>query len=142
MTSLSLDRFEQMPLVGAVMTPFPHFVGPQDPIEEVERLMNRFDIHHVAVQQGGEVIGVISDADVACHRSAKRVADVDLAKPYVVGIGTPLSEVVREMAARHSSSALILRQGKLAGILSVTDACRLLADVLEECFPDDSGDAA
>lgn len=140
--TLRLDRFDTMPLVGAVMTPFPHFVRPEDSIETVESRMRKFDIHHVPVQSGVEVIGVISDRDLDNQEGAERVADIELDEPYIVGIATPLAEVAREMCEQRHGSAVVVRKGKLAGILSVTDACRLLAEVLEESFPKNSGDAA
>jgi hypothetical protein len=38
------------------------------------------------------------------------------------------------MALRHIGSAVILRRGKLAGILSTVDVCRILAEYLENSF--------
>jgi acetoin utilization protein AcuB len=67
---------------------------------------------------------------------------------YEVEDDTPLDVVAREMAERQIGSALVVRHGKLVGILTSTDVCRLLAELLESRFgggdgPDDSeGDAA
>jgi CBS domain-containing protein len=47
---------------------------------------------------------------------------------------TPLDEVTSEMATRHVGSAVVLRHGKLAGIFSTVDACRLLAEFLRDRF--------
>ena len=142
MNAFSPSRFDQMPLVGAVMTPFPHFVRPEDSIASVRDLMERFDIHHIPVQKGIELVGVISERELEQQGTAKRAADLDLAPPYIVGIGAKLSDVVREMAERHLDSVLIVRQEKLAGILSTTDVYRLLAEAIEACFDGDAGDAA
>ena len=142
MTTLHLSRFSEMPLVGAVMTPFPYFVRPDDPIETVRDLMARHDIRHVPVHDGKEPIGVISDLEMAADPPGRRAQDVMLPEPYVVGIGTSLAEVAREMGKRRCGAALVVRHGKLAGILSVTDACRLLADALEDSFRDDGDHAA
>ena len=68
MTPIQLSRFDHMPLVGAVMTPFPHFVGPEDTVEAVGELMRRFDIHHVPVQEGSEVVGVFLKATPFAER--------------------------------------------------------------------------
>lgn len=54
--------------------------------------------------------------------------------PYVVGFNTPLSEVVAQMAQRHIGSAIVTRRGKLAGILSAMDACRIFAEYLDHQF--------
>jgi CBS domain-containing protein len=142
MNAFSLDRFDQMPLVGAVMTPFPHFVRPEDSIASIHELMERFDIHHIPLQRGTALVGVISETELAKQGKARRAADLDLPPPYIVGIGARLSDVVREMSERHLGSVLVVRHEKLAGILSVTDACRLLAEALEACFDADAWSAA
>ncbi len=137
MTTLHLSRFRQTPLVGAVMTPFPHFVRPDDSVAAVRELMDRFDIRHIPVHDDREPVGVISECEIAGRADEALAREVMLPGPYVVGIGATLAEVARGMGDRRCGVALVVRRGKLAGILSVTDACHLLADVLEDCFPDD-----
>ena len=61
---------------------------------------------------------------------------------YLVEIDAPLARVASEMADRHIGSAIVVRRGKLAGILSVTDVCRVLAELLDEIYPTGDGDAA
>ncbi len=141
--------YEKMPPVGAVMTPFPHFVRADESLAEVERLMAEHDIRHVPVQEEGRVVGVISERDLrALARPALRPAEVEKLRagdiltpePYVVDFGTPLAEVVSEMAERRIGSAIVVRRGKLAGIVSVVDVCHVLASVLELYFPSPGGD--
>jgi CBS domain-containing protein len=142
MTTLHLSRFSEMPLVGAMMTPFPYSVRPDDPIEKVRELMARHDIRHIPVHDGEAPVGVISDLEMAAAPSGRQAKDVMVPEPYVVGIGASLAEVAREMGKRRCGAALVVRRGKLAGILSVTDACHLLADALEDSFPGDGDHAA
>jgi CBS domain-containing protein len=52
----------------------------------------------------------------------------------VVEMSAPLDEVAGEMAARHIGSAIVVRHGRLAGIFSAVDACRLLAEILRDRF--------
>jgi acetoin utilization protein AcuB len=68
--------------------------------------------------------------------SVRKICATD---PYMVDIHAPLDRVVHEMAARHVGSAIVLRNGKLAGIFTVTDACRILGNILVRRFrnPDD-----
>ena len=54
-----------------------------------------------------------------------------LVDPYVVAFDMPLNEVALEMAKRHIGSAIVLHHEKLAGILSATDICRILAEIFE-----------
>jgi CBS domain-containing protein len=142
MTTLHLSRFSQTPLVGAVMTPFPHFVRPDDTAATVRELMDRFDIRHIPVHDAREPVGVISEQELTGCAEDVPAKDIMLPDPYVVGIGASLAEVAREMGSRRCGAALVVRHSKLAGIVSVTDVCHLLADVLEDCFPDDGGDVA
>jgi acetoin utilization protein AcuB len=140
-----------MPVIGAVMTPFPYFVQIDDSIAKVQQLMVEHSIRHIPVQHEGSVVGVISDRDLralpgdtlsptAQHET--RVRDVLAPNPYIVDFNTPLAEVVRKMAARQIGSAIVLRRGRLAGILSSTDVCRILASILEARYPEGDGNSA
>ncbi len=138
-----------MPMVGAAMTPFPYSAGPEDNVEKVERLMREHEIRHVPVQDDGRVVGIVSERDL--HRLTNpalpkidkpqiRVRDVALPDPYIVEIDTPLDQVVTKMAESRIGSAIVVKKGKLVGILSVTDICRGLAALLEVHFPSPGGD--
>jgi acetoin utilization protein AcuB len=146
---LELRDYRRMPPVAAAMTPFPYHEQVDDPISEVERLMAEHRIHHVPVQDGGLVVGIISERDLKHlvnpalplrDRGRIRARDNQHPEPYVVDIHPPLELVVEEMARRQISSAIVLRSQRLAGILSATDVCRVLAEILRQRFPD--GDQA
>lgn len=127
------------------MTPFPHFVSSADPVEEVERLMREYRIRHVPVQDDGKVVGIVSERDLhhlvhpslpAADKARIRVRSIRLPDPFLVEVDTPLAQVVREMAERRIGSAIVVKHGKLVGILSVTDVCRVLGELLDELYPD------
>ena len=134
------------------MTPFPYFVDADETVEQVEHLMEEHKIRHIPVQQNGEVVGIVSERDLHhiairslpnAKKSQIRSRDVMVSNPYLVTFETPLNKVTAEMARRHIGSAIILHHGKLAGILSAMDACRILAEILESEFaPNDGNDAA
>ena len=118
----------RVPAVGAVMTPFPHSVRPNEPIGEVERLFREHEIRHVPVQDAGRVVGIISARDVLTvsrpslvspNRGALCAKDLATPDPYVVEFSTPLDRVVKTMAERRIGTAIVVREGTLAGILSV-----------------------
>ena len=54
---------------------------------------------------------------------------------FIAPFRAPLNEVVFEMAERRIGSVIVQRQGKLAGILSSIDVCRILGEYLEALFP-------
>lgn len=142
---MHLADYERMPSVGAAMTPFPYAVGPDASVLDVEHLMNEHRIRHVPVQKDGRVLGVVSERELH-HLVHAALPDADKARlrirtllrqePYVVEMTTPMDEVADEMARRHVGSAVVVRHGKLAGIFSTVDACRLLAEFLRDRFPD------
>jgi acetoin utilization protein AcuB len=146
-----MKRYTKIPTVGAVMTSFPCFVSAEDNLPTVERLMDEHNIRHVPVLKKRRVVGIVSERDL--HHFIRRAApveekakihagDVMVTDPYVVQFGAPLSEVVAEMARRRVGSAIVLRRGNLAGILSGVDVCRILAEYLEWRFPGDRGNDA
>ena len=140
---MDLRNYRHMPPVSAAMTPFPYHVQAHDPISEVERLMEEHGIRHIPVQDGGRVVGIISERDLhqlvnpaLPHRDRERIRarDVLVADPFVVEMSARLDDVLEQMSQRQIGSALVVRQGRLAGILSATDACRMLAEVLRQRF--------
>ena len=146
-----MRKYKKMPSVGSVMTPFPFFADAAEPVAKIERLMRKHKIRHVPVQRDGEVIGIVSERDLHHWRSQAAperdktvllATDAMMPNPYVVAFDTPLSEVASEMNRRRIGSALVVRQGKLAGILSVMDICRILASVLDAEFPVKNGNDA
>ena len=126
------------------MTSFPYFVEPGDTARKLERMMDEHGIRHLPVQNKGKVVGIVSERDL--HHYVKRdapeaeketiqVRHIMIPDPYIVGFRAPLNEVVLEMAKRRIGSVIVQRQGKLAGILSAMDVCRILGEYLESMFP-------
>jgi acetoin utilization protein AcuB len=142
---MHLADYDHMPSVGAAMTPFPYSVGPDASVLDVEHMMNTHRIRHVPVLEEGRVLGVVSERDLhhlvhtalpEADKARLRIRHLLRHEPYVVEMNTPLDEVAREMAKRHIGSAVVLRHGKLAGIFSTVDACRLLGEILSDRFRD------
>ncbi len=146
-----MKKYKKMPHVGAVMTPFPYSVETDDGIAEVERLMAEHRIRHIPVQHAGHVVGIVSERDLLRFIDRSRASpdkmhirarDIMVADPFIVAFDTPLNEVALEMAKRRIRSVIILHHEKLAGILSATDICRILAEILESEFSPPTGDDA
>lgn len=73
---------------------------------------------------------------------AARVRDALSANSCVVEDGERLDHVLERMAGEHIAAALVARRGKLVGIFTFTDACRLFAGWLRDRFPDPGSDDA
>jgi acetoin utilization protein AcuB len=149
---MDLRLLGEMPTVISAMTPFPYFVDVGDPALKIEELMDEHNIHHIPVQENGTIVGIVSERDLhrLVHRALPevdkrriRAKQILVEAPYVVEVEMPLNAVVVEMASRRIGSAIVVKRGKLAGILSTTDVCRVLAEILASYFPNDKGgDAA
>lgn len=142
---------KKMPIAGTVMTSFPYFVEADDDMGKIEKMMDEHNIRHLPVQDKGTLVGIVSERDL--HHLIKRTASAEekaklrardfmIDEPYTVAFRTPLSEVVAEMAKRHIGSVLVTRGGKLAGIISAMDICRIFGEYLDAMFPHGGGHEA
>jgi len=148
---MQMARSGRAPSVGSAMTPFPYFVDLMDPVAKIEELMETHTIRHVPVQSEGRVVGIVSERELhqlvnpslpRVDKARIRARDVLVPNPYLAELDTPLQTVVQQMADRHIGSAIVVKHGKLAGILSVTDVCRVLARLLAELHPTPGPDEA
>ena len=150
---MSLSNLKHVPQIMAVMTPFPYSIGIDEPIVKAHEMMAGQDIRHLPVKDHGDLVGVISERDVrvatekgavATAGGTLRVRDVYLPEAYVVDVSERLDSVLLHMARHHIGSALVVKEDRLAGIFTNTDACRLLGVWLRERFPvsPDNGHAA
>ncbi len=133
---MSLTHLKRMPTVRVAMTPFPYSIDIDAPAEEAWEAMLEHEIRHLPVTSGGQLEGLISERDLrlvlrpGVEREQVKVRDACHGKLYCIPDDTPLDEVLTVMAERHIGSAVVHRGGHLAGILTVTDVCRHLAEVL------------
>ena len=122
----------------SVMTVCPHSVGINQDIEVAREMMRKYNFHHLPVLEGGKIQGIVSDRDLrnAAHLMKKvesklTVEDVYTPEPYVVSPDASLEEVLREMVREQFGCVIIANvEQKLVGIFTMTDACRFLADTL------------
>jgi acetoin utilization protein AcuB len=143
---------KHMPAVKSVMTPFPHSVDIEAPVEAAIQFMREHKIRHLPVTEKGELAGVVSDRDIKlmlgpdfAYPDARdlKVRDTLAAECYIVDLATPLAAVLAHMAEHRLGSAIVTRKGKLAGVFTSTDACRAFAHYLREQYgPPEPVDAA
>ncbi len=139
----------EVPLIRSVMTPFPHSIDVDEPLAAARQAMKRHQIRHLPVKDGDDLVGVITDRglklvlgpnlDAPSDPEGPRVRAACIFDVLTVEMTTPLQEVAAEMARRKIGSALITKDGRLAGIFTATDACRCLAELLAG---DPGGEAA
>jgi acetoin utilization protein AcuB len=144
-------KSDRIPSLKSVMTPFPWFIHIEDRLGRAAEVMAERDIRHLPVTADGKLVGVLAERDLQLvmgsaaspeQRANLTVRDACVLDAYVVETSEPLDRVLLTMARRHIGSALVVKNGKLAGIFTVTDACRCFAELLESLYPEVGDDIA
>jgi CBS domain-containing protein len=142
---------KRIPTVKTVMTPFPHSVDLRATVDHAREFMREHRIHHLPVTENGQLVGLVSDRDIKLvlgpdfaypPEKSVTVGDVMVRDAYIVDLNTRLDEVLEHMSGHQLGSALVTREGRLAGVFTTTDACRHFADFLREQFRRAGGDVA
>ena len=124
-------------IIDEVMTALPHSIRSNETLQAAHDMMKEHQIRHLPVQEGGKLVGVVSERDLYFASSLDelpldkiKVSTVYSDEPYSVEQGTPLKEVVAHLGENYIGCALVMDQGMLVGIFTTTDACRVLASKL------------
>ena len=143
------EKPDRIPSVASVMTPFPWTIGVDEPLARAKEMMLTNDFRHLPVVEGTTLVGVVTDRDVHVAensvpdpetRQRLKVSDGLMRDAYVVGIHEPVDIVMEEMANRHIGFALVVKDERLAGIFTASDACMRFSDFLRRMFPPDGDD--
>jgi acetoin utilization protein AcuB len=130
--------------IESAMTPFPYSIEADAHAATAKAMMAQFRVRHLPVREGERIVGLVTQWSLAQAErcgldlspgSALRVRDICSHDIHVVGPQEPLAEVLRRMAERHCDAALVVRDGRLVGIYTVTDACRQYAESLQTQRP-------
>jgi acetoin utilization protein AcuB len=127
-----------IPTIQKYMTTSPHSIGTDQPLAKAHEMMRELDIRHLPVLLGGQLVGILTDRDLALIESMSGVdprkvtiEDAMTSSVYSVEPGTPLDEVVATMGARKLGSAVIMQNGKVVGIFTTVDLCSAFTDLLQ-----------
>lgn len=148
-----MSEFKRIPSVANVMTPFPYSIEADQDLLTAENMMRTHGIRHLPVTKGGDLVGIVSARDVIVAQGLDPANDTPQADttplsvggianpaPHVVDVHDRLDHVALEIAERQLSSALVTKNGRMVGILTTTDICRLLGQFLQQVFPDPEDD--
>lgn len=143
---------KQVPTLATTMTPFPHAIDINQPLQDALFMMEQHGFHHLPVMENGVLVGVLAERDMRFLSSpfssvtptdSLYVKDVYTCRVFIVDIHDVLEEVLNVMAAKHFATALITKNGKLAGILTPNDVFRKLSEVIHRLkAKPDGNDAA
>ena len=124
--------------VAEVMTAAPAVLHVTQSIRAAQRILADNPYQHIPVIQGGKLIGILSDRDIAAflagrpHAADLEVALAMTADPVSVAPETP-AETAAELLIRHRVHSLPVvdgDMGKLLGIVTPTDLMRLLIRII------------
>lgn len=120
--------------IGEVMTPLPVTLGMKASLLTAHRAMNEKRVRHVPVVEQGKLVGVLTQRDLYFLETIRgvdiekdNVEDAMTADAYAVAPDAPLASVVSTMARKRYGCAVVMDDGKVAGIFTTTDALRMLA---------------
>lgn len=142
---------QQIPLMSAVMTSFPHFVDVGEGLERAAERMRELDIRHLPVKEAGRLVGVVSDRDVRVAMAAAaglpgapglQVRSACRLDVPLVDVHERLDAVLEQMVDDHLDCVLVVKEERLAGIFTVGDACHSYVALLRSLFPDGGDHAA
>lgn len=134
---------DRIPSMRSVMTPFPQSIDVGSAVREARELMVRFGVRHLPVTEKKMLVGVVTDRDIKRAldpdlgyppKEELFVSDVAVFEPYIVDASEQLDTVLLTMAEERIGCALVVQEGKLAGIFTTTDACRLFGEYLRTEF--------
>jgi acetoin utilization protein AcuB len=128
-----------VPCVGDLMTRTPVVVEVDAAVVEAQDLMVDHEIRHLPVVEAGQLVGIVSDRDLAALEndadaaplaSSRRVREICSLDHYSVSPETPLDDVLLHMAEQRIGSVVVAEAEKVIGAFTATDACRVFAEHL------------
>jgi acetoin utilization protein AcuB len=119
-----------MKRIAEYMTAQPWTVQLDDSLALARRMMAEREIHHLPVVDGGAVVGMVTERDLAL--AADRlgtVADV-MVSVHRVARETPVEDVLDAMTTQRWDAVVVTGDGTVEGIFTAMDAVRVLREVV------------
>ena len=124
-------------LVRDMMNRSPGTIAPEATLADALQLMAEKKNRHLVVVERDEVVGILSDRDLALYydpdgmteerwRQAK-VRTIMTADPVTIGSGAPVREAARLLLKAAISALPVIDNGQLVGVLSDRDFTRHFA---------------
>lgn len=118
-----------MPSAAEIMTPDPVTIAPRESLQRAAQLMDEFNVGALPVCEDRQVLGIITDRDIAVRAVAigqdpgkTRVGDVMSSTVRLCGRDADAHEVLLEMARVQIRRLLVQDEaGQLVGVISLGD---------------------
>ena len=118
-----------------VMTAFPYTIDVSGTIDQAKAMVDEHDITHLPVVDGGRLAGITTKRDIELaaalaeklgSRTAILVGDICIKDPFIIETTDSVLSVVSQMIRRQITSALVVKNGRLVGIFTAHNVCKLL----------------
>ena len=126
-------------IVEEYMTRSPHTIGYRQSLAAASQMMAEYSIRHLPVLDGGQVVGVVSDRDIAWVEALESfdpeqmpVEEAISREPYAVPPEEPLLNVIDTLHQKRLGSAVIIEGAEIRGVFTTVDALKVLADMLRD----------
>jgi CBS domain-containing protein len=114
-------------IVKDIMTKDVVTVDTAATVREAARILTQQQLSGApVVDQDGQIVGVVSEADIVAHQGG-RVKDIMSKKVFSVTEDTPVEEVAALMMTRRIKRLPVMRGEKLVGIVSRADIVATVA---------------
>jgi len=126
------------PTIRHFMTPAPETILGELTLAQARDRMFQLNARHLPVVDNGELVGILSDRDIAVvdavfgDLTRLLVRQAMTAQPFTCGPEAHLHAVAAEMAAHKYGTAIVVDRdhpGHVVGLFTTTDALRALAQL-------------
>ena len=124
--------------IEAFMTASPHTIGRDQPLTAAKEAMARHGVRHLPVLDGGQLVGIVSERDVAfigsvrdAEASELTVGEAMSPEVYTVSPTELLRNAAANMARYRYGSAIVVDGNRVVGVFTTVDALRALQAVLD-----------
>jgi acetoin utilization protein AcuB len=128
-----------IPSIQNYMTSSPHTVGTDQTLAHAHALLHQHKIRHLPVLRGGDLVGMLTERDLALVEALKDVEPSEVLVEeamstgvYAVAPDAPLDQVVSEMAAKKYGSAVVVQNNRVVGIFTNVDLCVAFVELLRK----------
>lgn len=128
---------QPIPAVIDCMTAAVQVIAPHESIDAARDLMEKYEIRHLPVVRGTELVGIVSDRDLkraaglpGVDAEHLTVEDVMARRPRTVRPDVPLNVAVRERV-RNKIGSVVVVNPEVMGVITTSDALEVLVNLLE-----------
>jgi acetoin utilization protein AcuB len=132
--------------VGDCMTQNPEYLAPNATMREAVMLLQRRHIRHLPVVEDGTLVGIVTDRDIRRASpsllsgisqsdydevlESTQLSRIMTRQPLTLTPETEVGDAVRLLVEKRVGGLPVVREGRLVGIFTSSDALKVLLHVL------------